>query len=241
MGREAWPLSALLIVGIFLFNSRAAYFALAGTMALVLLAGAQLHTRHALIGRLKLLFTVSVVACLMLVAMLQTTIGSEFVQRSTQEIAAAAQPSDDPTSEFRLLAWAEAISRFHDNPYVGEGYGTPFTFSIYNDDPRPHNTYLTILYKMGVVGFIPFAVLLATFFFRAGRALFANRHKRHSVFLYILLLGVVAQCLNGVFNYMVESPFMASIFWLSLGTGFRMVLLLEAESEPAQSLSKLNA
>jgi O-antigen ligase len=161
--------------------------------------------------------------------MSQTRIGAQFIQRSTDEVVAAIlQPSDDPTSEFRLIAWAEALMRFQQNPLLGEGYGVPFTFDIYNEDPRPHNTYLTILYKMGIVGFIPFALLVATFFSRLCRTLLIHRYNREALMLYVVLLGVVAQCLNGLFNFIVESPFMASIFWLSMGMGFRMVIMLQA-------------
>jgi len=144
--------------------------------------------------------------------------------------AAALDPSQDPTSQFRFMAWAEAITRFSQNPVVGEGYGVPFTFDIYDDDPRPHDTYLTILYKMGIVGFSPFLLLLATFFFRGWRTVLANRNRQETVWLYVLLVGLVAQCLNGLFNYVVESPYMASMFWISIGMGFRMVLMLQSSA-----------
>ncbi len=230
--RSGWLLPAVLTIGILLFNARAAYAAMGGALAVVLLVGVQLQKRHAIVARLKLLFKLTAMLGLVLAVVLQTRTGSQFIQRSMEEVTAAAlDPSQDPTSQFRFLAWAEAITRFSQNPVVGEGYGVPFTFSIYNDDPRPHDTYLTILYKMGIIGLLPFAVLLATFFGRGWRALFAYRDLRETAWLYILLIAVLAQCLNGLFNYVVESPFMASIFWLSLGMGFRMVLMLQSSAE----------
>jgi O-antigen ligase len=236
--RSGWFLPAVLTVGILLFNARAAYLAMGGALAVVLLVGVQLQKRHAIAARLKLLFKLTAMLALVLAVVLQSRTGSDFVRRSIEEVTAAAlDPSADPTSQFRFLAWAEAIARFSRNPAVGEGFGVPFTFSIYNDDPRPHDTYLTILYKMGIIGFIPFTVLLATFFGRGWRALFAYRGRKETAWLYILLIGVLAQCLNGLFNYVVESPFMASIFWISLGMGFRMVLMLHSKTDASGGFS----
>jgi O-antigen ligase len=229
--RSGWFLPGVLTIGILLFNARAAYAAMAGTIAVVLLVGVQLQKKHAIRARLNLVFKLTAMLVLVLAIVLQTRTGSMFIERSLEEVTAAAlDPSQDPTSQFRFLAWAEAITRFSRNPAVGEGYGVPFTFDIYNDDPRPHDTYLTILYKMGIVGIFPFLFLLATFFLRSGRALFAHRTRRETVWLYVLLVGVVAQCLNGLFNYVVESPFMASMFWISIGMGFRMVLMLQSNT-----------
>lgn len=225
--RSSWLLPAILSIGILLFSARAAYAALAGTLGVVFLVGVQLQERHAIMARIKLLFKLAAMLLLVLAVVLQTRRGSSFVERSVEEATAAAlDPSQDPTSQFRFLAWAEAITRFSQSPVVGEGYGVPFTFDIYNDDPRPHDTYLTILYKMGIVGILPFGVLLATFLFQGWRTLFAFRDRKETAWLYVLLLGVLAQCLNGVFNYVVESPFMASMFWISIGIGFRMVFML---------------
>jgi O-antigen ligase len=231
MKRSGLFLPAVLTIGILLFNSRAAYAAMAGAIAVILLVGVQLQKKHAIMARLKLVFKLMAMLCLVLAIVLQTRIGSTFVERSLEEVTAAAlDPSQDPTSQFRFMAWAEAITRFSQNPVVGEGYGVPFTFDIYDDDPRPHDTYLTILYKMGIVGFSPFLLLLATFFFRGWRTVLANRNRQETVWLYVLLVGLVAQCLNGLFNYVVESPYMASMFWISIGMGFRMVLMLQSSA-----------
>jgi len=227
--RGGWVVATVLFLGLLLFNARAAYFAMAGSFGIVLLIGARLQKRHDLFARLKLGLTLATVFGATILALSYTGLGAAFIDRSEDEVMAAIlQPSEDPTSQFRLLAWAEAINRFADHPLFGEGYGTPFTFAIYNDDPRPHNTYLTVLYKMGLAGFIPFVLLLAMFFWRSCRILLSHRYDKQALMVYILSLVVVAQCLNGLFNYIVESPFTASIFWLSIGMGFRMTLMLES-------------
>jgi O-antigen ligase len=236
--RSGWFLPAVLTIGILLFNARAAYAAMAGAIAVILLVGVQLQKKHAIRARLNLVFKLTAMLCLVLAIVLQTRTGSTFIERSLEEVTAAAlDPSQDPTTQFRFMAWAEAITRFSRNPIVGEGYGVPFTFDIYNDDPRPHDTYLTILYKMGIVGIFPFLVLLATFFFRSWRTLLASRNRQEAAWLYILLVGIVAQCLNGLFNYVVESPFMASMFWISIGMGFRVVFMLQSNACGAEPSS----
>jgi len=48
----------------------------------------------------------------------------------------------------------EALCRI---PLAGEGFGVPFIFDrlFLENDPRPHNTFFTVLYKMGLAGFLP--------------------------------------------------------------------------------------
>jgi len=96
---------------------------------------------------------------------------------------------------------------------------------------RPHNTFLTVLYKMGLIGFVPLAFFLGYFHWRGWRTVRAFRHQKESVVLYVLLVGNLAMCQFGLLNLLLESPFFASVFWLTIGIAIRTMHLLRSSSE----------
>ena len=81
----------------------------------------------------------------------------------TELVSGTLNYSDDPNATFRFMAWFEAFQRFAESPVLGEAYGIPFKFDLDESDARPHNTYLTVLYKMGVLGLMPLVLLLPSF------------------------------------------------------------------------------
>src|SRR4029077_15468602 len=97
---------------------------------------------------LRLLAGITVALLLVLWAASQTKAGTAMVERAgTELVSGTLNYSDDPNAKFRLVAWFEAFQRFSANPVLGEAYGIPFTFEFDAGDARPHNTYLTVLYK----------------------------------------------------------------------------------------------
>ena len=124
------------------------------------------------------------------------------------------------------MAWFEALQRFGQHPMIGEGYGIPFVFDIDSADARPHNTYLTILYKMGLVGFLPLAILVGMLHWKGWVAVRSFAQSQESTVLYIILTSQLVMCLFGSLNLLLESPFLASIFWLLMGVGIRAIYLL---------------
>ena len=82
---------------------------------------------------------------------------------------------------------------------------------------------------MGLIGFIPLLAFLCYFFWLASRAVYRNRKNHHTLFLLIAVMGQMAFCLYGMANFVLESPFLASLFWASMGVGLRMIRILDVE------------
>ena len=54
--------------------------------------------------------------------------------------------------------------------------------------------------------------------------------QNHRVaFLRIVILAQVALCIYGAANLLLESPFLASLFWVGIGVGLRMSWMLDME------------
>ncbi len=221
-----WVLAGLLFLGILLVNARTIYMTLGAVLVGItaVTPSAQLRVSA---RTLKRMLWVGGVLAMVLWIFSQSKMGEEFVETAGAELVSGTiNYSQDDNANFRLLAWLEALNRFSQQPAVGEGYGIQFVFELADTDPRPHNTYLTVLYKMGLLGFLPLLGILISFHWRGWKSLKEFPGKREGLLLYSLLIGQCAMSVFGFLNLLLESPFLASIFWLTLGVGMRMMYLL---------------
>jgi len=226
------PALAALAAGILLYNSRAIYVSLASGLCFLALTGICWMPKGFRVTARRTLIVLLLAAGFLLTLTLQIRQGASLLTRTAEDLESGfLHFSEDPNAEFRFMAWAEAWRRFGENPLLGEGFGVPFVFYIFEADPRPHNTYLTVLYKMGIVGFLPLSILLGGFFLMGTRAIIRHGSHEQSIRLYLVLVGQVVTSVYGAFALLLESPFLASIFWLSVGVGMRIISLLEVTGE----------
>jgi O-antigen ligase len=217
----AWPLVLLFSVGVLLANARSLFVAIGIGLLTWLIVRRWTEHKTARAKTLRVFALTACIAATVLYGFSQTTSGERFIERTQDELVSGVlHATDDPNMEFRLLAWGEALARFFQHPLTGEGFGVPFVFSESDADPRPHNTFLTVLYKMGIVGEIALVGLLTYFVLLTVRALKRRRNERHVSYLHVILVLVIAFCTYGVVNLLLESPFLASVFWTLIGLGF---------------------
>lgn len=240
----AWALICILSLGVFLTNARTLYVDAAALPVIGLVVRGKL--RSGSIGPILKRATIVAALCsVALVAVASTDSGGRFVDRTVTELVSGVFNSDqDDNAIFRFAAWGEALNRFSEHPVVGEGFGIPFTFEYSDSDPRPHNTYLTVLYKMGAVGAAAFGYLLVVFFTSAIRTfrifrIFLQSPEPLRFYLYIIILVQAAFCMFGGLNLLLESPFTASFFWINLGIGCRAIALLRESRLPTPAENAL--
>jgi O-antigen ligase len=222
----------VLCIGLMLANARSLFVSLAILLLVGLVGGRLVHHKIRLAHLVSIFLTAVVMVSLAAFVFLRTEAGRDFAERSTEELASGVLNSgEDPNWQFRLSAWKEAWRRFEEYPLAGEGFGVPFTFEglPFDNDPRPHNTFLTVLYKMGVIGFLPLLALLVYFFWSTIGAAHCNLGSRRVALLQIVVLAQLAFLLYGAANLMLESPFLAALFWATCGLGLRIVRMLNLE------------
>ena len=234
-----WPLAMILFVGILLINARTIFLGV-GFALLVMMVVTPSGKLRLSVRSLRLAGGLTVALLCVLWAASQTRAGSAFVDRAgTELVSGTLNYSDDPNATFRLMAWFEAFQRFSASPALGEAYGIPFTFDLDATDARPHNTYLTVLYKMGVFGLVPLLLLLAGFHWKGWKSLRQMSSPSQATAMYGLMLGQLLMCLFGVLNLLLESPFLASIFWLTMGIGLRMMSAPPIATRPRMAPVKM--
>jgi O-antigen ligase len=228
--RTGWFFAGVFSAGLLLANARSLFVSLAIVLLVVLLVPGLLRRKLRSARVVTTFATAAVLLSSLLFLFLQLRVGRDFTARVADNMASGIlHTSDDAFWQFRLTAWEEARRRFEQYPPAGEGFGIPFNFDIWDNDPRPHNTFLTVLYKMGLLGFLPLIALLAYFFWFCLRAIRRNSGNRRLCFLQMLFLAQVSFCVWGGADSMLESPYLASLFWVGMGVALRIVHKLEYE------------
>src|SRR5437016_3589157 len=229
--RVGWIFVGILCLGLMLANARSLFVSLAVLLLVALLGGRRVYKKLRLAHLVSTLVASTVLIALAALLFLYTKAGREFAERSTEELASGVlNTGEDANWQFRVSAWKEAWKRFQGYPLAGEGFAVPFVFDLeqYDHfDPRAHNTFLTVLYKMGLTGILPLLALLSFFFWVTSRAVHGNWRNRRVAFLQIVMFGQLAFCIYGTANLVLESPFLASLFWTLMGLGLRMVRMLD--------------
>jgi O-antigen ligase len=222
-----WSLGLLFIIGLLVTNMRSIYVCFVFGAMLAVFGPGKVGKKVDLMRAVKALAVFVVIAALALAIFARTKVGAAYIERSTEELVSGLLHSeDDDNVQFRFLAWAEAFGRFAQSPWIGEGFGVPFVFELTDMDARPHNTFITVAYKMGLLGLAPFLFLLFQAFRKGWTAFVSTRGDPNGFVLYGLLLVQLILCAYGFFNLVIESPFLACIFWFNMGMTIRAAKLL---------------
>jgi O-antigen ligase len=153
-------------------------------------------------------------------------------------------PEEDPNSLHRIAMWSEVLDRTIDEPLLGEGFGPPFSmffgsrFYDYSESRLlPHNSFLWILNRMGIIGFGIFLLLILKFYRSAIKAYKSMIPGKSKAYLLALLSCHVCISIFAFFNVVLEGPFMGIFFWIIMG--LTMALIGINENEPDENKHEL--
>jgi exopolysaccharide biosynthesis polyprenyl glycosylphosphotransferase len=157
---------------------------------------------------------------------------------STPTVTAAIAESFDPSAasgmnpniRWRLAYWKFIVRESAHAPLLGTGFGHAANFRwsniLYdarvgntadpNDVTPPHNSFLNVLYRMGLFGFIPLIGLVGVAVWRTARALRRPLPGDHRALLvgFACLLAFILVIAS--FNVALEGPYMGMFFWTVL-------------------------
>lgn len=131
---------------------------------------------------------------------------------------------------WRLAFWRYMLHRSARHPVAGVGFGMPADFvwrgvhydarrdeSDVNDVTPPHNSFVNLIFRTGLLGGIPFFVLLGIAITRLGRALrSASTPEERRRLVSLAAIGAFIVVVAG-FNGVLEGPFMGIFYWVVLG------------------------
>lgn len=132
---------------------------------------------------------------------------------------------------WRLGIWRFALRKGLRNPVLGVGFGEPTAYRLGpylydarrgvaadpNDITAPHNSFVNILFRTGLLGALPLAFLMALGFGRAFKLIRSSAAPQEArVFMSALASLFVFITVIAFFNVALEGPYMAIFFWTIL-------------------------
>ncbi|MEH6504174.1 MAG: O-antigen ligase family protein [Cycloclasticus sp.] len=138
--------------------------------------------------------------------------------------------AEDPNSLIRTYFWHLSINRMIDSYGIGIGFGTQlFDLSqiplVFESDQKtellpyflfPHNSFLGVLARLGVVGLLLLILLLIELLNQ-----FSRKLKEIDAFSFSILTVFSFLIAVSSLNVVIESPITSGVFWFFMGLTFR--------------------
>ncbi len=154
--------------------------------------------------------------------------GDQFAKLRMALVSALA-PGDDANASWRLLRWASTLMIWQGSPIFGVGFVTPIVDPMlvppseaegsgFNQG-MPHNTYLMVLARMGIVGLLLLLFLHGVIAWHLHKRLMREQHARHRVDPDRLAAGAMLFAMSGYafFVLFFERPMHNAAYWIMLG------------------------
>ena len=219
--------AAICFVALALPQTRSAVFGLALAGAFSMLA---LETRHRVAICCLVLLAVGIVVASP--ALPDNLPGVQALQNFYAAMVSGAEYHADGNAQFRLARWTLALQTWHDAPVFGVGFGVNI-LPLWMDNLEdlntfnyglPHNTYLTILARTGLIGLALFAFPIVWTLRRIYRLI---RHGEGSAHLLAAGNMICAMAGFGMFVLFFERPLHGATFWIMMAIAVRLVEFAE--------------
>jgi O-antigen ligase len=147
----------------------------------------------------------------------RTTFGQEVTRAKT------ITSTSDPNAQFRLKFWKAAMSKAIDSPVIGNGFDTfpakivPRESVAADPFPAPHNSFVTIGYRIGVFPLVLVLAMLLQLIRRGFRASVDRADPCDRAVCSALTGIVVYTGVTSAFNVFLEAPYAGPLFWTAVG------------------------
>ncbi len=153
----------------------------------------------------------------------------------------------DHNSSWRMILWYRTLVEAFPQNLLGLGLGTPLlpyhpnvtTTDLGHPDEYiahvigAHNTFVTVYARLGLLSIIPLVAIyhrsLKEFFVH--KAYYLTNRNDGGVFFGFITITIV-----GFFNLLIETPTLASLYWVSMGFMARAIYARQFENREVQDL-----
>lgn len=133
--------------------------------------------------------------------------------------------SGDESYSWRNLVWNSAWQKYKQHPVLGIGTGQKVSvesgsYHDFVEIKNIHNSYLSILVQLGIMGFAVFFYFLAVNIYALIKSLLNEAYAGYK----FAILGIIGVYIIGfAFQPYLETNVLAIFFWMSLGTGAAVI------------------
>jgi hypothetical protein len=149
----------------------------------------------------------------------------------------------DHNSSWRMIFWYRTVVELFPQNLAGIGIGTPLlpylpevttTDQVHTDEymahvTGTHNTFITVFVRFGILSVLLFAFIYHTVFkeFYQHRTYYTKTRNDLGLFMAFITISII-----GLFNLVIETPTLSSVFWVSLGFVSRAIYMRKSQKNP---------
>jgi O-antigen ligase len=134
------------------------------------------------------------------------------------------------SAQVRMNMWLNTLEMIRDHPFLGVGVGNwKFIYPLYSRSARvddafsldqqpddAHNDLLQVVAETGVIGAIPFFLMLMTAALMGARSFYRAKTPSHELVSLALLWGFITFCVIASVDFPFKHPVQAFLFWIFL-------------------------
>jgi len=133
-------------------------------------------------------------------------------------------------AQWRLYVWKDIIEETLQKPFLGWGFGKKFVPSTIKalgwggswmeadkGWQDPHNSFLSIFHRTGIVGLLAFLVIMKKFVSRTLKVVKQIQDKKIKTYIFALLVCIIFILGTSFFMVVLEGPFLGSFLWICMG------------------------
>lgn len=141
---------------------------------------------------------------------------------------------------WRLSTWSGFVKKSLEKPILGYGFGKVFipkTLEGKWSPPEgenwvdPHNSYLSILFRTGVIGLIIFFIIIFRFFKLSIK--FIKECDNEKIRIYVASLLTIIIVILGIsfFDVVLERPFFGIFLWINMGLVISLIKIKKKQTK----------
>jgi len=142
-------------------------------------------------------------------------------------------------ASWRIILWKDIIKKSMQKPILGYGFGMLYNNETvkdmgwkYGQDVGfldPHNSYLSILYRTGIVGLLIFLLFIISFFIKMIKFLRYCRDSTISAFMISILSAVIFILIISFFMVVLEGPYLGIFLWVFIGLALSLTNIYDTK------------
>lgn len=227
------PVIAISGLALFLSYTRGSW--LAAFMAIILLLFFLVVTKRIKINYTSIFISLVLFSLLLL---MMDFFNIFALQRIAERATSVSLHKVDISNLGRLVEYATALEAFFKNPVLGAGLGLKFNYFApgigFISSEYCHNSYLYVLAKMGLVGLLPFVMILVSSIRVGYLVLVGNIDEEEAklvfIFIIILLMIAIKSFTTWHLNTLTFSPFVGILFGICYQYKNKIKLLSDKQS-----------
>jgi len=142
-------------------------------------------------------------------------------------------------AKWRIILWKDIIQKSMKKPILGYGFGM-----LYNNETLknmgweygadvgfldPHNSYLSILYRTGIVGLLIFLLFIVSFFIKMIKFLRSCQDLAISAYMISVLSTIIFILVISFFMVVLEGPFLGIFLWVFIGLALSLTNIYDTK------------